>query len=273
MPYAVIDFETTGLLPSYHHRVVEVGITHVEDDGSVSGRWETLVNPVRDLGPQRIHGIRGADLLDAPRFEDIVPDVLSLLRDRTLVAHNANFDLRFLVAELTFVGLYPGDAWPHICTLELSHSFGVPGRRTLDSCCAHFGIDLVDAHTAGADSLATAQLLGAYIGVTREMGEWGAYWAQVGRMGTSFPLPALSSLGVAWKPRGETFGSRTSWSGLLSRLWRCRLKGPRCRTWRRWTGAFWIKSSQHLRRESSYRWLNISGVGAGFRGCVESSLF
>lgn len=37
MAFAVVDFETTGILPSYHHRVVEIGVTHVEDDGSVTG--------------------------------------------------------------------------------------------------------------------------------------------------------------------------------------------------------------------------------------------
>jgi len=30
MPYAVVDFETTGILPSYHHRVVEIGVAHVD---------------------------------------------------------------------------------------------------------------------------------------------------------------------------------------------------------------------------------------------------
>ena len=65
MAFAVVDFETTGILPSYHHRVVEIGVTHVDDDGTITGRWETLINPERDLGPQHIHGIRAADILDA----------------------------------------------------------------------------------------------------------------------------------------------------------------------------------------------------------------
>lgn len=71
MGYAVIDFETTGILPSYHHRVIEIGVARVEDDGTVSGRWETLVNPQRDPGRQDIHGIRAADILDAPLFSGV----------------------------------------------------------------------------------------------------------------------------------------------------------------------------------------------------------
>lgn len=205
MPFAVLDFETTGILPSRKHRVVEIGITHVEDDGSISGQWETLVNPQRDLGPQHIHGIRSADLLDAPTFEDVAPDVLALLRDRTFVAHNASFDLRFLVAEFSRSGLYFGDSLPHICTMKLSQSFGVPGRGALDSCCAHFGVSLVDAHTAGADSLATGQLLSAYMGATQSMAEWAAYWSEVSQMGRGYPLPSPATRGIAWKARGDSF--------------------------------------------------------------------
>ena len=74
MSFAVVDFETTGILPSYHHRVVEIGVTHVEDDGTISSRWETLINPERDLGPQRIHGIHAADVLDAPTFSDVAAE-------------------------------------------------------------------------------------------------------------------------------------------------------------------------------------------------------
>jgi len=203
VPYAVVDFETTGILPSHHHRVVEIGITHVEDDGTISGRWETLVNPQRDLGPQHIHGIRGVDLLDAPLFDDIAPDVLALLRDRTFVAHNASFDIRFLVAEFARTGLYFGSTLPHLCTMALSRSFGVPGRGALDDCCSHFGLSLVDAHSAGADSFATAQLLSAYMDVTAGLEEWGDYWLEAGRLGYSFPLPSVSSRGVAWKMRGQ----------------------------------------------------------------------
>lgn len=202
MAYAVVDFETTGILPSHHHRVVEIGITHVENDGSISGRWETLINPQRDLGPQSIHGIRGADLIDAPTFEDVAADVLQLLRDRTFVAHNASFDLRFLVSEFSRSGLYFGDSVPHICTLTLARSLGVPGRGALDTCCAHYGIPLVDAHTAGADSLATAHLLGAYLTSSQHDPSWGAYWNQVAALGQGFPYPLAPSNGVAWKPRG-----------------------------------------------------------------------
>lgn len=48
--FAVVDVETTGLFPG-SHRVAEIAVVYVEADGTVSNRWETLVNPQRDLGP------------------------------------------------------------------------------------------------------------------------------------------------------------------------------------------------------------------------------
>ena len=60
--FAVIDFETTGLSPAKHDRVIEVAVVHVDENGRVEGQWETLINPGRDLGRQDIHRIRASDI-------------------------------------------------------------------------------------------------------------------------------------------------------------------------------------------------------------------
>ena len=57
--FAVLDLETTGLWPSYGHRIVEIGIVLLDSEGNMEGDWETLVNPQRDLGPTHIHGVKG----------------------------------------------------------------------------------------------------------------------------------------------------------------------------------------------------------------------
>ena len=69
--YAVIDTETTGLLPSHRHRVIEIAVVLLDARGQVEDEWVTLLNPQRDLGPQHIHGILTADVLDAPEFDDV----------------------------------------------------------------------------------------------------------------------------------------------------------------------------------------------------------
>lgn len=85
--FAVIDFETTGLFPGEHDRVIEVAVVHSDPHGTITGRWETLINPGRDLGPQRLHQIRAADVMKAPFFVQIAGQLLELLRGRVLVAH------------------------------------------------------------------------------------------------------------------------------------------------------------------------------------------
>lgn len=203
MGFAVVDFETTGILPSYHHRVVEVGVTHVELDGTVSGHWETLINPERDLGPQHIHGVTAAQVLQAPLFSDVAADLSALLQGRVFVAHNAAFDLRFLVAEFQRAGYWLSEAVPHLCTMRLGAQFGLGGSAALATACDHFGIDNTFAHSAGADSSATAELLSAYLSVTAEMPAWRDYWFDSLLAAREFPFPDAHSTGVIWLPRSE----------------------------------------------------------------------
>ena len=58
--FVSVDVETTGLRPSWHDRIAEIGVVQVDLTGRVEGSWATLVIPKRDLGPQHIHGITAA---------------------------------------------------------------------------------------------------------------------------------------------------------------------------------------------------------------------
>lgn len=46
--FAVVDVETTRLYPR-SHRTAEIAVEHIDPDGTVGNRWESLVNPQRDL--------------------------------------------------------------------------------------------------------------------------------------------------------------------------------------------------------------------------------
>jgi DNA polymerase-3 subunit epsilon len=160
--YAVVDLETTGLHPDYHHRVVAMAIVLLDGDGRREAEWTTLLNPERDVGPTHIHGIRASDVADAPRFAEVAGDVIRHIAGRVLVAHNLRFDVAFLASELrradADLGVTDG-----ICTLGLASRFGIIGQRSLPACCAAFGIPLDDHHSAHADAVATAMLLRAYM--------------------------------------------------------------------------------------------------------------
>ena len=199
--FAVVDLETTGLFPGGHHRVIEVAVVHVSGDGVITGEWETLVNPSRDLGPQHIHGIAAADILDAPSFADIAPALVDLLAGRILVAHNASFDVGFLTAEFERLG-YWFSVSP-MCTMRLAREF-IPGAgRSLADCCAAYDIVLENAHRASVDARATAELLAAYLD---DVPMWDG-WHEPGLIAELESLPLNS---VVWVERHSAAERATS---------------------------------------------------------------
>src|SRR6476620_11660935 len=151
--YAVVDTETTGLSPNLRHRIAEVAVVLVDESGKVEAEWSTLVNPERDLGPQHIHGIRGADVREAPRFEDIAGHLVDLLRGRVLAAHNLRFDRMFLDAEFDRLGVpFPLAHNMGLCTMTLSSSLLSGSGRSLRDCCAAANVPLTGWHSALADA-------------------------------------------------------------------------------------------------------------------------
>lgn len=159
-PFTVIDVETTGFAAHKHDRIVELAVVSTDPAGAITDTWHTLINPDRDPGPSRIHGITAEQLAGAPRFTDVLPFIASHLAGTVVVAHNALFDLGFLSAEFLRAGQQP-PLWPALCTMNLSGRF--TDARRLHDCCHAAGIALQGAHTAIGDATATASLLGHYL--------------------------------------------------------------------------------------------------------------
>lgn len=181
--FAIVDVETTGLFPRKHDRVIEIAAIRSDVNGKRLGEYWTLVNPDRDVGPTRIHGIMARDLVGAPKFVEIAGDVISLMAGAIFVAHNVQFDYRFVSAEVARLGHELPDT-PALCTMTMAQAVAsdLPGRK-LAVCCRHFGIDLEHAHSAYADACATAHL-------------FAACFSQMMRMGVRF----LDELGIPERP-------------------------------------------------------------------------
>lgn len=162
--FAVIDTETTGLLPGFHHRIAEIAIIHLDATGSVTDEWCTLVNPERDLGPQAVHGIRAADVRRAPTFQRISCEVIERLRGRVPVAHNWPFDAMHLRAEFSRLDIRtPLESRAGLCTMRLAGRVLPGAGRSLLACCDSAGISMMGWHSALADARAAASLLEYYI--------------------------------------------------------------------------------------------------------------
>lgn len=194
--FAVIDLETTGLFPQKHDRIVEVAVVHVSPEGVIEGAWETLVNPQRDMGAQRIHGISAAAAARAPEFSALAPSISALLRGRVPVAHNASFDARFLSHAMAQAGQWcpADDYW--MCTMQLAGTF-LPGYRSLADCSAAIGYAIENAHRASADAAAAAALLRAYIGAGADRAWWDGWLATAG----DWPHEPFEPTG--WTARGD----------------------------------------------------------------------
>lgn len=187
--YTVVDVETTGLFPKAHDRIVEIAVVYVSELGRIEGEWSTLVNPGRDVGPTRIHGITARDVANAPSFADIAPYVLQSVAGRTIVAHNSRFDTGFLTSELERVGVplqpYP---LPSVCTMSWSSHFVEAQSRRLVDCCRACGVALSHAHSALGDARATAELLSFYI----SRSAWPMPWWMTLDEAAAYPWPSYT---------------------------------------------------------------------------------
>ena len=196
--FATIDFETTGLFPGGSDRAIEVAVVHSDPDGTITGRWDTLINPGRNLGRQDIHRITAFEARQAPTFGEIAPELLELLSGRVIVAHNASFDTRFLLAELERMGYSHWEELVTLCTMRLAREFLPAGtRRSLAECCATFGIDLEGAHRASVDAEATALLLAAYLDHSEDHTGWNEHLAR----GVEHTFARIPGPGAEWFPR------------------------------------------------------------------------
>lgn len=206
--FAVIDLETTGLFPGHNDRIVELAVVHVDERGLVTGQWETLLNPGRDLGPQHLHGIRAADVLDAPSFAEVVPQLVDLLAGRVPVAHNARFDAGFLFAEFEAAGVELWQRPEFLCTMLLARDYLPGAGRALADCCDAFDIPLVGAHRASVDALATASLLSAFMASDPNAPLWFESLERAAGFGWP-PLPDAVG-GRAWTARPEAVAEITA---------------------------------------------------------------
>src|SRR5262249_56624575 len=97
----IVDTETTGLDPA-EHRLVELAAIELVNHLPTGRRFQRYLNPERLVLEEsyRIHGLSDAFLADKAKFAQVAEEFLAFIGDATLVAHNADFDVGFINAEL-----------------------------------------------------------------------------------------------------------------------------------------------------------------------------
>lgn len=139
----VLDTETTGFEPSEGHRLVEIGCVELINHLPTGRVFHEYLNPERDVPADaaRIHGLTTEFLQDKPLFTEKVGDFMEFIGDAKLVIHNAEFDMKFLNAELKAAGFPTLSPKRVVDSLAMARS-KFPGQpASLDALCRRFKID------------------------------------------------------------------------------------------------------------------------------------
>lgn len=149
--FVVFDIETTGL-SNQTCGITEIGAVKVKN-GVISERYNTFVNPEMPIPEEiaKLTSITDEMVKDAPVIAEVLPDFLSFVGDRLLIAHNADFDVGFIRAaaerhDIPFKS-------PYLDTVALSRHLNADLKNhKLDTLAAYFGLGKFNHHRACDDA-------------------------------------------------------------------------------------------------------------------------
>lgn len=154
--YVVFDTETTGL-DFMNNGITEIGAVKIVG-GVITEQFTTLVKPDYKITEENvaITGITEEMVKDAPKIGAVIPDFLKFTQNAVLVAHNADFDMKFIKR---FAGAEEYEVKNKVIdTVEMARSL-LPQlkRHDLHTLAEHFGV-VFHHHRALSDSYATAEI-------------------------------------------------------------------------------------------------------------------
>ena len=170
MRQIVLDTETTGLEAAAGHRIIEIGCVEILNRRPTGQKFHRYLNPEReiDAGALAVHGIDSARLQTAPKFAEIVDELLAFISGAELIIHNAPFDVGFLDAEFARL---TGDVrtvaatCKVLDTLTLARSLHPGQRNSLDALCKRYSVDNTKRELHGA-LLDAGILVDVYLAMT-----------------------------------------------------------------------------------------------------------
>ena len=162
-PICFFDLETTGVNVSTD-RIIEISILKVLPNGNKqSMTW--LVNPGIKIPKEatNIHGIDNKMVMNEPNFNDIAPDVMSMINNCDLAGYNSDkFDIPLLAEELLRAEI--DFNLDNIMTIDVQNIFHKMEQRTLTAAYQFYcGKILDNAHSSKVDTLATYEVLESQI--------------------------------------------------------------------------------------------------------------
>jgi DNA polymerase-3 subunit alpha (Gram-positive type) len=155
--FVVFDLETTGL-DVMNNGITEIGAVKVVN-GKLTEQFTTLIKPDYPITQEivKLTGITDELVKDSPKIGVVIPDFMKFIDGAVLVAHNAEFDIKFIKR---FAGAEEYEIKNKILdTMDLARSV-LPSLRhhDLHTLAEHFNITFRH-HRAMSDAYATAEVL------------------------------------------------------------------------------------------------------------------
>ena len=158
LEFVAIDFETAN---SSSASPCSVGLVKVVD-GQITESLSMLFRPPYPNnwfheGNIRVHGIKPEDVVDAPDFEEALPELLLFTDGLPLIAHNASFDMGVLRASAEAVRFDLPDL-AYACSLAMARKTYSLESYRLNAVAYAIGHEEFQHHDALADSDACARI-------------------------------------------------------------------------------------------------------------------
>lgn len=160
--FVVFDIETTGFSP-VDNRIIEIGAVRVKD-GAITEKYSSFVNPLVPLSftTTSLTGITDDMVMGAPTIDKVLPEFLEFVGDDVFVAHNANFDMSFIMENAKRLGIER--EYTYVDTVAISRALLTRlAKHKLDSVCKELGISLENHHRAVDDAYATAEIFEQFV--------------------------------------------------------------------------------------------------------------
>ena len=143
MREVILDTETTGISIKEGHRIVEIACIELNNLIPTGQKFHCLLNPERKVSESalNIHGFSDELLSKQKKFKEIKDEFLNFIKDKTLVIHNAEFDLSHLNNELLLIG-DKAISNKIIDTLNLARTKFPGSQNSLDALCKRYKIDI-----------------------------------------------------------------------------------------------------------------------------------
>ena len=162
-PLAFFDLETTGTTIGLD-RIIEISILRISPDGTRQ-TYTKRINPEMKISEliTQLTGISNDDVKDQPTFKQIAPEVKIFIEGCDLAGYNSNrFDVPFLVEECYRVGVELEISGRKL--IDVQNIFHKMEPRNLSAAYKFYcEKELVNAHSADADTVATFEIFKAQL--------------------------------------------------------------------------------------------------------------